>query len=199
MSTYGDNMDYTGEFEFNIDDIIREFKYEGSEQQLQDIISEVRGTVSNVEADVSGIIPESATEDEVFSPRSRSAGKKKKKDVQKGVKKNVKKAKKEVQNDITESVEPVEEVTADISGLIPESEIEDESFPTNPSKKRNDRRSKRKDSRKDSKKDVQKVEQKEPEEPVKPSNTYEEPVEPKIAHSVEEDLSLEAIIASIKY
>ena len=43
MSTYEDNMD-NFESEFSLEDIISEYKYEGSQQQLDDIISEVRDT-----------------------------------------------------------------------------------------------------------------------------------------------------------
>ena len=68
MSTYEDNMDYNGELEFSLDDIIKEFKYEGSEEQLQDIISEVRDSSDEDEVDFSGVIAEEASGDEsVFS------------------------------------------------------------------------------------------------------------------------------------
>lgn len=64
-----DSMDYSSEFEFSLEDIINEFKYEGSEQQLQDIISEVKDTSDEDQVDFSGILSEygSSGDDAIYS------------------------------------------------------------------------------------------------------------------------------------
>lgn len=63
MSTYEDNKDLGG-VEFSLDDIISEYKYEGSKQQLDDIISEVRDIPDSDESELGYIVPEDDGEDE---------------------------------------------------------------------------------------------------------------------------------------
>ena len=206
MSTYGDNMNYTAEFEFSLDDIINEFKYEGSEQQLQDIISEVKYAPSAADEDVSRTVGELKTD----IPEAADV-----------VKADIPEAVGEVNSDVSEAVGEVkagipetagevnpdvsgiiDEINDDFYGLIPESDLYDKSFPIKSfsgenSKKKASRKPEKKAVRKPGRRAATRPEKKTSQKPEKPAEKREKIVEPENVDYMDEDLSLDAIIASI--